>query len=330
MTDSSFEREQAIAVDAVREAATLCQAVQADIGDDVLRKKDRTPVTVADFGSQALICRAIREAFPNDPIIAEEDAAALRTDDHAGTLDEVVRRVQATWPDADRAAVCDWIDQGNADRYSDRFWTLDPIDGTKGFVRGDQYAIALALVIDGVPHVSALACPNLPDDLGNPHTTGQVFTAIRGQGAVRLSTDADDDRAEVITSSPVTDPSEGQFCDSFVSAHSSHDMAVEVGNRLGITKEPVRLDSQAKYAVVARGDVEIYFRLPRGGDYTERIWDHAAGMLVVEAAGGRVTDTRGRALDFRHGHLLSENHGIVATNGRFHDEVLKALETVMA
>lgn len=328
MTDPSFAREQAIAVDAVREAAALCQAVQADIGDDVLKKKDRTPVTVADFGSQALICRALREAFPADPIIAEEDAAVLRTEDHAGILDAVVQRVQTTWPEANRATVCDWIDQGNADRYSDRFWTLDPIDGTKGFVRGDQYAIALALVIEGVPHVSALACPNLPDDLSTPQSTGQIFTAIRGQDAVQLSIDADDDRATTISASAVSDPSEGQFCDSFVSAHSSHDMAVEVGNRLGITNKPVRLDSQAKYAVVARGDVEIYFRLPRGGDYTERIWDHAAGMLIVESAGGRVTDTRGNDLDFRHGHLLSENHGIVATNGRFHDEVLNALEAV--
>ena len=328
MTDASYEHEQAVAVDAVREAAALCQAVQADIEDHVLRKEDRTPVTVADFGSQALICHTLREAFPNDPIIAEEDAAVLRTADHAGILASVVERVQATWPDADRRTVCDWIDQGNANQYSDRFWTLDPIDGTKGFVRGDQYAIALALVVDGVPQVAALACPNLPDDLDDPQATGQVFTAVRGEGAVRLSTDANDDRAEAITSSAVDDPSEGRFCDSFVSAHSSHDRAIEVGNHLGITKAPVRLDSQAKYAVVARGDVEIYFRLPRGGDYTERIWDHAAGMLLVEAAGGRVTDTRGRDLDFRHGHLLTENHGIVATNGRFHDEALAALDAV--
>ncbi|NBB74735.1 MAG: 3'(2'),5'-bisphosphate nucleotidase, partial [Bacteroidetes bacterium] len=143
----SFEREQAVAVDAVRAAAKLCQAVQAAIGDSVLKKEDRTPVTVADFGSQALICQALRAAFPNDPIIAEEDSSVLRTEENAAVLDEVVRRVQALQPAADRDAVCQWIDYGNASEYHDRFWTLDPIDGTKGFVRGDQYAIALALVI---------------------------------------------------------------------------------------------------------------------------------------------------------------------------------------
>lgn len=328
MSSHPFEREQAVAVDAVRAAARLCQAVQSDIGDGVLKKEDRTPVTVADFGSQAVICQALRAAFPDDPIIAEEDASALRTAENASVLDEVVRRVQALRPAADRDAVCQWIDYGNADAYHDRFWTLDPIDGTKGFVRGDQYAIALALVIDGRPHVAALGCPNLPDDLDDPQMTGQIFTAARDAGAQRVPAVAGNGAPEAIQASAVTDVADGQFCDSFVSAHSSHDAALTVGKRLGITKKPIRMDSQAKYALVARGDVEIYFRLPRGGDYTERIWDHAAGMLVVEEAGGRVTDVHGEPLDFGHGPLLSENYGIVATNGRFHDAVLQVLDAV--
>jgi 3'(2'), 5'-bisphosphate nucleotidase len=330
MSSHAFEREQSVAVDAVRAAARLCQAVQADIGTGVLKKEDRTPVTVADFGSQAVICQALRAAFPNDPIIAEEDSSALRADGNEAVLEAVVQRVQALRPDADRAAVCQWIDYGNASEYSDRFWTLDPIDGTKGFVRGDQYAIALALVIEGRPYVSALGCPNLPDDLEEPTTTGQIFTAVRGAGAQRVPATASDGASEAIYASDVEDVAEGQFCDSFVSAHSSHDAALTVGDRLGITKEPVRMDSQAKYALVARGDVEIYFRLPRGGDYTERIWDHGAGMLVVEEAGGRVTDVHGKPLDFSHGHLLRENYGIVATNGRFHDAILQALDAVGA
>ena len=327
MSNPSFEREQTVAVDAVRAAAKLCQDVQADIGEDVLEKNDRTPVTVADFGSQAVICRALRAAFPDDPIIAEEDSSVLRAEENEAVLDAVTRRVQALRPEADRDAVCRWIDYGNASEYSDRFWTLDPIDGTKGFVRGDQYAIALALVIDGRPHVSALACPNLADDLDDPQTVGQVFTAVRGGGAERVPAVAGDGATEAIHSSTVEEAANGQFCDSFVSAHSSHDTALTVGERLGITKKPIRMDSQAKYALVARGDVEIYFRLPRG-EYVERIWDHAAGMLVVEEAGGRVTDAHGKPLDFGQGHLLSANYGIVATNGRFHDEVLDALEAV--
>lgn len=327
-TSPSYETERAVALDAVREAAALCRAVQADIGDDVIEKEDRTPVTVADFGSQALICRALREAFPEDPIIAEEDSSALRASDNEGVLDQVVSRVQAQQPAADRESVCTWIDQGNAETYHDRFWTLDPIDGTKGFVRGDQYAIALALVIDGKPTVAALGCPNLPDDLDSPSSTGQVFVAERGQGSVRVPLDAADGAQYPISVSPVGDVEAGQFCDSFVSAHSSHDTALEVAQRLGITKDPIRMDSQAKYVLVARGDAEIYFRLPRGGGYTERIWDHAAGMLVVEAAGGTVTDVNGKPLDFTHGPLLDANYGIVASNGAFHEALIDELAAV--
>jgi 3'(2'), 5'-bisphosphate nucleotidase len=323
----AYERERTVAVAAVRAAARLCQAVQSDLRD-VLEKDDRTPVTVADFGSQALICHALREAFPNDPVIAEEDSAALQEDGNAALLEQVVARVQSEAPAAEADAVCRWIDHGNADAYHDRFWTLDPIDGTKGFVRGDQYAIALALLEDGHPVVAALGCPNLPGDLttDDPAPTGQIFLAVRGEGAAQLSLEAPDAAATPIQTSTIQVPSDGRFTESYVSAHSSHDLAVEVGTRLGIDEAPLRIDSQAKYAVVARGDAEIYFRLPRPGtNYVEKIWDHAAGSLVVEAAGGTVTDMHGRALDWRQAPLLSQNEGIVATNGRFHQAVLHAL-----
>jgi 3'(2'), 5'-bisphosphate nucleotidase len=103
-------------------------------------------------------------------------------------------------------------------------------------------------------------------------------------------------------------------------------LAAAAAERLGITADPVRIDSQAKYAIVAKGNAEIYLRLPRPGtDYTERIWDHAAGALAVTAAGGTVTDMYGRPLDFTHGPLLKENTGVVATNGPVHDDVVAAL-----
>jgi 3'(2'), 5'-bisphosphate nucleotidase len=324
-----YERESRVALTAVRAAASLCQTVQHEMDASVLEKEDRTPVTVADFGSQALICRALRDAFPGDPVIAEEDSVALQKADHADVLHQVVDRVRAQILDADAEDVCGWIDHGNATSYRDRFWTLDPIDGTKGFVRGDQYAIALALIVDGRPRVAALGCPNLPDDFSveTPETKGQVFLAVRDEGVLQLPVDAEEAVGPVsIHTSDTQVASEGRFTESYVSAHSSHDLAVEVGHRLGIDVPPLRIDSQAKYAMVARGNAEIYFRLPRPGtDYVERIWDHAAGSLVVEAAGGTVTDMHGMALDWTHAPLLAKNEGIVATNGHFHQEVLEAL-----
>ncbi len=322
----SYEREQTVAFEAVQAAAQLCESVRESRGE-VLEKDDRTPVTVADFGSQALICRALLSAFPEDPVIAEEDSTALRDPDNIDVRDQVVEHVRTHHENAGPEGIYTWIDHGTARDYSDRFWTLDPIDGTKGFVRGDQYAIALALIVNGTPQVAALCCPHLPDDVTAeaPDTRGQVFLAVRGEGALRRPLQKGVD-PEPIHTSEATDSSQARFTESFVSSHSSHDLAAEVGERLGITADPIRIDSQAKYAIVGSGTAEIYLRLPRPGtDYTERIWDHAAGALVVEAAGGTVTDIYGEPLDFTHGRLLQSNTGVIATNGPLHDQVLDAL-----
>ena len=324
---TSYQREQEIAIQAVREAATLCMAVQAKISSSVLEKKDKSPVTVADFGSQALVCRAIREAFPNDPIIAEEDSEALQQGDNAHLLEKVVAEVTAVRPGVDTKTVCDWIDFGGAQEYSERFWTLDPIDGTKGFLRGQQYAIALALIVDGEIVVSALGCPNLSVSAENTDETGIVYSAVKGEGTIAVSLEGTRS-AEKITVSATTLSSQARFVESVESGHTSHNDSANVGDKLEITAEPVRLDSQAKYAVVARGEADIYLRLPTRPGYVEKIWDHAAGVLVITEAGGTVTDINGKPLDFTHGAGLKENRGVIVTNGPLHEQVLDALNAV--
>ena len=148
MTAASRQERQ-IACEAVRSATAVCRSVQAQITQDVLEKKDRSPVTVADFSSQALICRAIREAFPDDPIIAEEDSTELRQSENSGFLDRVIEELATQGVTTGGNQVFEWIDQGGAREFSERFWTLDPIDGTKGFLRGEQYAVSLALIVNG-------------------------------------------------------------------------------------------------------------------------------------------------------------------------------------
>ena len=88
-------------------------------------------------------------------------------------------------------------------------------------------------------------------------------------------------------------------------------------------------DDRAARAVVARGEACIYLRLPKSATYQEKIWDHAAGVVVVEQAGGRVTDAYGRELDFSLGRELTANSGIVATNGLLHDQVLAAVRPAL-
>jgi len=165
-----YEREQSEAIQAVRQAARLCLTVRAALKPKVLDKRDKSPVTVADFGSQAVICRALGIAFPDDPVIAEEDAAELGRSGNPAVFDEVVCQVRALGLYADcnpsPAEVCGWIDRGGSSQYCDRFWTIDPIDGTKGFLRNEQYAVALALIVEGQVVVAALSCPNLPIELG--------------------------------------------------------------------------------------------------------------------------------------------------------------------
>ncbi len=121
------------------------------------------------------------------------------------------------------------------------------------------------------------------------------------------------------------DPAAVRFCESVESGHSAHGESASVADRLGITSPPLRMDSQAKYAVVARGEADIYLRLPTRAEYREKIWDHAAGALIVEEAGGRVTDIHGRPLEFNHGRELVANRGVVVTNGRLHDRIIDAI-----
>jgi 3'(2'), 5'-bisphosphate nucleotidase len=126
------------------------------------------------------------------------------------------------------------------------------------------------------------------------------------------------------------DLSTARFCESVESGHSDQSQSARIAAALGIHTEPFRIDSQCKYAAVARGDAAIYLRLPTRADYQEKIWDHAAGAFVVEQAGGCVTDVNGKPLDFSVGSRLSENSGIIATSGRHHDDVVAAVMSVLS
>ena len=313
-----------IAIDAVLKAMRLCEQVQVEmVSTDTIQKVDRSPVTVADFGSQALICKAIGDAFPDDVIVAEEDAQALKG--NATLLERVtgyVNRFAKETVSAD--TVCEWIDRGSGE-VGQCFWTLDPIDGTKGFLRRDQYAIALAYIVDGIVQLGILGCPNLSYRLDTMDAeSGCLFVAARGEGT-QLYTTTGDFLEKVRVSEKAH-----RFAESFESTHGDSDAHSKIADALGITESPVRMDSQVKYGIVSRGEASLYIRLPNPAfpDYRECIWDHAAGMIVVQEAGGRVTDANGAPLNFLTGKRMHENRGIVATNGKLHEHVLNALSNL--
>lgn len=318
--------EVTTAIQSALMASELCRKVQQElIGQVSFIKSDRSPVTIADYGSQAIICKLINDRFPEDVIIAEEDSGELRNPANTRILEQVTRYVNEIMPESSSAEVCDWIDV-SSQHPKDRFWAVDPIDGTKGFLRGDQYAIALALVEEGVVKLGLLACPNLHVDINYPDgPRGCLFVGLRGKGAVQL--DRWGKHKTPLSVSKISDPSEAFFTESVEMDHADHELHERVARKLNITKPPLRVDSQVKYGLVARGEAILYLRIPALSErtYQEKVWDHAAGTIITEEAGGKITDAHGKPLDFSCGIKMVNNYGIVVSNGILHDAVLKAL-----
>lgn len=326
---------------AVFHACIVCREVQRDLPAlRTLTKDDRSPVTVADFASQAVIARTLAESLPSVRLVAEENAAALRlhlADGRRDVADAVLFEVRKVWPGATMDDVLAAIDVGAGDPPPEGdsthgFWTLDPIDGTKGFLRGEQYAISLAWIENGSPVLGVLGCPNLSKDfnrpLDEPDPHGTIYYAVAAEGLCEVSADRANDEPLRIRRA---EPAEGEpvrLCESVESGHTSHDAAELIMERVGELAEPLRLDGQGKYAIVARGQADVYLRLPKKSGYVERIWDHAAGALVAIEAGCGVTDIHGRELDFSKGKGLEANKGIVVATPALHGRVLAAMRAV--
>ena len=325
----ALENELNIALEAVRAAGMLTNDIQDRIGaDDVVSKDDRSPVTIADFGSQAVIVHHLNKAFPNDAIVGEEDDQAVSEDEDL--RQRILTYTRAHSPVASDEDLLYHIGLGSgAVNVAERYWTVDPIDGTKGFLRGDHYAVALALIEQGEVVLGVLGCPTLQVDMKIPNgEKGCLFYGVKNKGTyVRSFSDAAD---RSVTVDQIQDASQAVLCESVESGHVSHTFHDQVLKRLGITAQPFRIDSQCKYAAVARGLASIYLRRSSSKGYREKIWDHAAGCMVVSEAGGRVTDFQGDALDFSGETTLPDRNGIVVTNGHIHDEVVAAIQQTLS
>ena len=206
-------------------------------------------------------------------------------------------------------------------------WALDPIDGTKGFLRGEQYAVCLALIVDAKVELGVIGCPNLSQDASNPDgPKGCMFVAVRGQGSVQMSLSGANPTPVKI---PVFPAGDLNMLESVEAAHTSHSFNIKVSQLLEIGRPPTRMDSQAKYCALSRGDGGIYLRVASTSGYVEKIWDHAPGSLIVEEAGGTVTDVRGLPLNFGLGRELRENYGILAAGKTVHGKVLAAVKQAL-
>ncbi|KAL8251575.1 hypothetical protein R6Q59_035268 [Mikania micrantha] len=339
----SYDKQLAAAKKAASLAARLCQNVQKGLlQSDVHSKSDKSPVTVADYGSQVLVSFVLQKELPGHifSLVAEEDSGDLRKEESQETLERITKLVNDTIANdgsykvspLSEEDILTIIDSGMSEGGSiGQHWVLDPIDGTKGFLRGDQYAIALGLLDEGKVVLGVLACPNLPlESITSQHqnslnrvAAGCLFSAQLSCGAYMESLDGSP--PVQVHVSNTENPEEAAFFESYEAAHSSHSLSGSIAKKLGVKAAPVRIDSQAKYGALSRGDGAIYLRFPNKG-YREKIWDHAAGYIVVAEAGGVASDAAGKPLDFSKGRYLDLDTGIIVTNRKLMPALLKAVQ----
>jgi 3'(2'), 5'-bisphosphate nucleotidase len=351
-----LRHELECAVDVVGRASRMAREIQRHYCDagastnqaTTVAKADASPVTIADLAVQALILGELHAVFPQDRFVAEETSGSIRDAamEH-GIRAWLAQHARHGVEERVRASIDLGADAGGA---QGRIWVLDPVDGTKGFLRNQQFCIALALLVDGSAELGVLGCPNLSaaqeaERVLSTYTQGTadekcltivngpdgcVFFAARGAGAFMKSLVQDPGQAlpRQIHVNGNADPSWAIMAESVERGHSSHTLTGKIIRILGI-RQRLGVDSQCKYGLLSRGEACVFLRFPRV-DYVENIWDHAAGAVVLKEAGGLVTDAFGNELDFSRGRKLLNVRGIVATNGHMHPAVLAAVRHVLA
>ena len=207
----------------------------------VRSKADSSPVTDADDRSETRILAALAALTEGVPVVSEEAHA-----------------------------------RGSVPRIAERFWLVDPLDGTKEFVSGNgEFTVNVALVEDGQPTVGVVLAPAL----------GRLFAGARGIGAF---VEQDGRRRSIACRIP---PPEGP---TVVTSRSHGDAAALSAFLAGRRVASVaNAGSSLKFCMVAAGEADLYPRLGRTME-----WDTAAGHAVLAAAGGRVTGLDGQDLTY--------------------------------
>ncbi|MBN2304600.1 MAG: inositol monophosphatase family protein [Anaerolineae bacterium] len=322
--------ELQIAKTIARMAASVCHNIQSELVDPS-QKAGREPVTVADYASQAIIGNGLAENFPDDAVLSEErseDFMLLLNDQQRALVQRFLTDALGGYVFEEQVAA--WLDVGK-DTQASRTWVVDPIDGTKGFLRHEHYCVAVSLLVDGEPVLGVLASPGFyRDEADAPDDPGALIAAAAGLGATIEPLFGGE--PVVIRASANNDPARATFLTSIASGHTDMSLfdRLEKALKRGPDAPVRRLDSQDKHGMVATGLGDVLIRLVPEETYREKVWDHAAGYVIVTEAGGRMTDVFGQNLDWTAGSRLQNNRGILVTNGYLHEKVLAALKDAMA
>ena len=190
-----------------------------------------------------------------------------------------------------------------------RSWLVDPIDGTKDFIAGRPgFAVMIGLLCDGQPALGVVYQP-----LG-----GVLYYATAGQGAFRCRGDGAPERLRVSAVRAL------QAVRMVSSASHPAPEVQEVRAQAGISDELAIGSVGIKLSLIAAGERDLYIN-PMG---RTKLWDTCGPEIILREAGGRLTDTRGEALDYSSA-ALEHRRGLVASNGLVHDEALARLRPLM-
>lgn len=357
--DAQLQRALEVATLAVQAAARLTRVLQASLSDvTAIKKVDTSPVTIGDFAVQALLTSVLHAAFPKDKFLAEEAADALRQ--KASLRKQVFELVTSPNTaqlfdfDVDGKSAKDLlpksedvmlelIDMGGKNQRSDvgRTWIMDPIDGTATFMRGQQFVINCALLIDGVEQIGIIGCPNLAPDETRAHEDridksglGCIVYAVRGQGAFKRPVHSEPHNflpaVKIERHGDNTTQEQLKWSDDSTATSTIIAKHRLVAARLKMEWPGTSLHSSVmKYAAMGLGLTNICIRIFKHRSYISNIWDHAGGVLIYEEAGGKVTDSAGKPIDFRTGRKMSGNFGLVCAPSSVHSVVLKTVQQVM-
>lgn len=301
-------------IEAVRHAADLCGRVQTNYLTQL--SKNGEPVTIADYGSQAIIARAIHAVYPHDAIIAEESATQFKRNVKPKQQDIIAQLVSEVL--GEPVSIQDlitWLDYGQ-DTVSESTWIIDPIDGTRGFINRRRYIIGVGLVEGGRAMGAIMGCPEL--------NNGELLIGWDGT-AFRLPLFEDGD-PEAFTVSQRGLGESIYPVDAITAGRAGGDVEKRLKSTFTI-ESPVlpQVDAQLEiYVAIATGESDIFVCKPMTR-CSPKVWDHAAGVALVEAAGGIVTDFRGDPLDFSRGDKLP-NDSLAISNGRIHPYILDTVK----
>ncbi|GAB1313695.1 3'(2'),5'-bisphosphate nucleotidase [Madurella fahalii] len=354
--ESPYRHELEVAIRAAQSAAHISRlalsAAQAGehAGTFDVVKDDLSPVTVADFAIQALLTRSLRDVFPRDGFVGEESADELRQNPKLSSRVLAILGQglgdPSRFPDAED--LCEVIDScttsspSGADSASGRVWIFDPIDGTKTFIRREQYAINIALLDHGRQLLSVVACPLLSADATAPVTdastdptgTGCILYAVRGHGAYVRPLPGDPGKVE---SRRLERHADNVSLDHLrcVTCWAQLDSGVSdvheaVAEKLNVPFPGCDLLGWVpRWAVISLGLANVTVWVYKKRDRYAKIWDHAGAMLLFEEVGGVITDVHGKPIDLSSGRKLNANFGFVAAPRNLHHIVLRTVQDVL-